>query len=175
MVERGETVADLVQIQPPRPASARISSTPTGLTDPRTAVRSVVPIAVHRPRFWDRGRLLMGQVEIRRRPACPRGGLWREADLLKLWAAQAISALGSRIARTALPILAVLSVGAGADEVALLSAVAVAPGVLVGLAIGGRVDRRAKRPLLIGADLVRAGLLLTLPLVAWLGRLGMGQ
>jgi hypothetical protein len=28
---------------------------------------------------------------------------------------------------------------------------------------------------LIGADLVRAGLLLTLPLAAWLGRLGMGQ
>ncbi len=57
----------------------------------------------------------------------------------------------------------------------MLSAVAVAPGVLVGLALGGHVDRRAKRPLLIGADLVRAGLLLTLPLAAWLGRLGMGQ
>jgi len=117
----------------------------------------------------------MGQVEIRRRPVWPQGGLWREADFLRLWSAQAISALGSRITRTALPILAVLSIGAGADEVAVLSAVAVAPGVLVGLAIGGRVDRRAKRPLLIGADLVRAGLLLTLPLAAWLGRLGMGQ
>ena len=117
----------------------------------------------------------MEPVEIRRRPVWPRGGLWREADFLKLWSAQAISALGSRITRTALPILAVLSIGAGADEVAVLSAVAVAPGVLVGLAIGGRVDRRAKRPLLIGTDLARAGLLLTLPLAAWLGRLGMGQ
>ena len=117
----------------------------------------------------------MEKMEIRRRSVWPCGGLWREADFLRLWSAQAISALGSRITRTALPILAVLSLGAGAEEVAALSALAVAPGVLVGLAIGGRVDRRAKRPLLIGADLVRAGLLLTLPVAAWLGRLGMGQ
>ena len=88
----------------------------------------------------------MGQVEMHRRPLWPRGGLWRHADFLKLWSAQAISALGSRITRTALPILAVLSIGASADEGAVLSAVAVAPGVLVGRTLGGRVDRRAKRP-----------------------------
>ena len=41
--------------------------------------------------------------------------------------------------------------------------------------MGGRVDRRAKRPMLIGADLIRAALLLTVPLFAWLGRLSMGQ
>jgi predicted MFS family arabinose efflux permease len=117
----------------------------------------------------------MRQVEAPRRPAWRPGELWREPDFLRLWSAQAISALGSRITRTALPILAVLSIGAGADQVAILSAVAVAPGVLVGLAMGGRVDRQAKRPLLIGADLIRAGLLLTVPLAAWLGRLGMGQ
>ena len=57
----------------------------------------------------------------------------------------------------------------------MLTALSMAPGVLVGLLLGGRIDRRAKRPLLIGADLVRAGLLLTVPLAAWLGRLGMGQ
>ena len=117
----------------------------------------------------------MEQVETRRWRAWPSGGLWQEADFLKLWSAQAISALGSRITRTALPILAVLTIGAGANQVAALSAVAVAPGVLVGLAMGGRVDRRAKRPLLIGADLIRAALLLTVPLAAWLGRLGMVQ
>jgi predicted MFS family arabinose efflux permease len=47
--------------------------------------------------------------------------------------------------------------------------------VIVGLAMGGRVDRRAKRPMLIGADLFRAALLLTVPLTAWLGWLSMGQ
>jgi MFS family permease len=105
----------------------------------------------------------------------PSGGLWRHEDFLKFWAAQAISALGSRITRTALPILAVLTIHASAEQVAMLTALSMAPGVLVGLLLGGRIDRRAKRPLLIGADLIRAGLLLTVPISAWLGHLGMGQ
>ena len=87
----------------------------------------------------------------------PSGGLWRHCDFLKLWGAQLISALGSRITRTALPILAVLTIHASAEQVAMLTALSMAPGVLVGLLLGGRIDRRAKRPLLIGADLVRAG------------------
>ena len=105
----------------------------------------------------------------------PSGALWREADFLKLWSAQGISALGSRITRTALPILAVLTIGASVEQVAILSALALAPGVIVGLAMGGRVDRRAKRPMLIGADLFRAALLLTVPAAAWTDNLSMGQ
>lgn len=107
--------------------------------------------------------------------AWPSAGLWRHSDFLKFWSAQAISALGSRITRTALPILAVLTIHASAQQVAILSALSIAPGVLVGLVLGGRVDRQAKRPLLIGADLVRAGLLLTVPLSAWWGHLGIVQ
>src|SRR5262249_61681304 len=79
----------------------------------------------------------MEQVETRRRPVWPRGGLWRESDFLKLWSAQAISALGSRITRTALPILAVLSIGAGAAEGAVLSAGAGGAGGCVGRAVRG--------------------------------------
>lgn len=105
----------------------------------------------------------------------PTGGLWRHPDFLRLWAAQAASAFGSRITRTALPILAILTVGATPTEVAVLSALGVAPGVLVGLWAGGRVDRTARRPLLVGADLVRALLILTIPAAAWLGALSMAQ
>ncbi len=105
----------------------------------------------------------------------PTGGLWRHPDFLRLWAAQAASAFGSRITRTALPILAILTVGATPTEVAVLSALGVAPGVLVGLLAGGRVDRTARRPLLVGADLVRALLILTIPAAAWLGALSMPQ
>lgn len=105
----------------------------------------------------------------------PTGGLWRHPDFLRLWAAQAASAFGSRITRTALPILAILTVGATPTEVAVLSALGVAPGVLVGLWAGGRVDRTARRPLLVGADLVRALLILTIPAAAWLGALSMPQ
>ena len=117
----------------------------------------------------------MKQINSRSRLAWPSAGLWREADFLRLWSAQGISALGSRITRTALPILAVLTIGATVEQVAVLSALALAPGVIVGLAMGGRVDRRAKRPMLIGTDLFRAALLLTVPAAAWLGWMSMGQ
>jgi MFS family permease len=105
----------------------------------------------------------------------PSGGLWRHADFLRLWGAQSASAFGGRITRTALPILAILSIEATPTEVAVLSALSVAPGVFVGLLVGGLIDRTAKRPLLIGADLVRAVLILTIPVAAWLGVLGMPQ
>ena len=36
-----------------------------------------------------------------------RTGLWRHADFMRLWSAQMFSAFGSRITRTALPIIAV--------------------------------------------------------------------
>ncbi|HEX8274443.1 MAG TPA: MFS transporter [Longimicrobiaceae bacterium] len=105
----------------------------------------------------------------------PAGGLWRHPDFLRLWAAQAASAFGSRITRTALPIVAILTLRASPTEVAVLSALGVAPGVVVGLWAGGRVDRAARRPLLVGADLVRAALILTIPAAAWLGALSMPQ
>lgn len=93
----------------------------------------------------------------------------------KLWAAQAISAFGSRITRTALPVVAILTLGASATEIAVLGALAVAPGVLVGVFLGGFIDRAAKRPLLIGADLIRAAVLIAVPLAAWLGWLHIAQ
>ena len=105
----------------------------------------------------------------------PTGGLWRHPDFLRLWGAQAASAFGSRITRTALPILAIVTLRATPGELAVLSALGVAPSVVVGLLVGGRVDRSAKRPLLIGADLVRAVLVATIPLAAWLGMLSMPQ
>lgn len=105
----------------------------------------------------------------------PSGGLWRHPDFLNLWAAQSLSAMGSRITRTALPVIAILTIDATATEIAILSALGVAPGVIVGLFAGGAIDRRAKRPLLIAADLARAVLILTIPLAAWSGALTMPQ
>ena len=70
----------------------------------------------------------------------PREGLWRHSDFLKFWSAQAVSALGSRITRTALPILAVLTIGASAEQVAVLAALSLAPGS-VGRPFSRRMDR----------------------------------
>lgn len=84
------------------------------------------------------------------------GDLWRHADFLRLWAAQAVSAFGSRITRTALPIIAVTTLDQSAGVVSLLMAMQLGPGILVGLLAGGYIDRSRKRPILIAADLFRA-------------------
>lgn len=89
-------------------------------------------------------------------------------NFLKLWAAQAISAFGSRITRTALPIVAIVTLEATPTAIAVLGALAVAPGVLVGLFLGGYIDRSAKRPVLIAADAIRAAVLLAVPFAAWM-------
>ncbi len=105
----------------------------------------------------------------------PSGGLWRHPDFLKLWAAQSLSAMGSRVTRTALPMIAILTIGATPTEIAILSSLGVLPGVVVGLVGGGSIDRRPKLPLLIATDLVRAALILTIPAAAWSGWLSMPQ
>lgn len=101
--------------------------------------------------------------------------LWRHRDFMRLWAAQSVSAIGARITRTALPMLAIMTIDASASQIAFLGTLSVAPGLIVSLFAGGVIDRRAKRPLLIGADLVRAAILMTVPVAAWMGLLGMGQ
>lgn len=108
-------------------------------------------------------------------PGWPRGGLWRHPDFLRLWAAQAVSAFGTRITRTALPVLAILTLAGSPAEVALLTALSYGPAFLVGLVTGGWVDRSDKRRILVGADLVRALAVATVPLAAWAGHLGVGQ
>src|SRR5690242_12047308 len=85
-----------------------------------------------------------------------RAGLWGHRDFLRLWSAQAVSAYGERITRTALPIIAVKLLGEPADVVAMLAALQLAPGVVIALFSGGYVDRSRKRRILIGADLFRA-------------------
>lgn len=98
-----------------------------------------------------------------------------ERDFTRLWAAQAVSAFGARITREGLPIMAVVGLGAAPATLGVLAAVASGAGLAAGLLGGGIVDRRARRPLLIGADLVRAAALVTIPIAAWLGMISLGQ
>src|SRR6266702_343270 len=46
--------------------------------------------------------------------------LWRHTDFLKLWVGQTVSELGSVVTRTAVPLVAVLVLGAGPWEMAYL-------------------------------------------------------
>lgn len=103
------------------------------------------------------------------------GALWRHADFLRLWAAQAISTFGARIAREGLPYAAVLTVQASPMQLGVLAAVALAPGLIVGTFAGSLVDRSRKRGLMIASDLLRALMLITVPLAAWFHVLAMSQ
>lgn len=75
---------------------------------------------------------------------------------MRLWTAQMFSAFGSRITRTALPIIAVATLNQPEWVVGLLMVMQLAPGILVGLTFGGFIDRNKKGPILIYADVVRA-------------------
>ncbi len=66
----------------------------------------------------------------------------------------------------ALPLLAAITLDASAFEVGALAAAGQAPMVLIGLFAGAWIERRKRRPVLIGADLARAFLLLSIPIAA---------
>lgn len=95
--------------------------------------------------------------------------LWRERDFLRLWLAQGVSAFGSRITREGLPILAVSTLAAPPAALGVLAGVGSGAALVCGLALGGFVDRSRRRPILIGADLLRAVILISLPAAALLG------
>ena len=111
------------------------------------------------------------------RPPATAGeaSLWRHADFLKLWSGQTISRFGSAITGLALEFVAVVTLDASAAEMGLLGAVATAPPLAVGLFAGVWVDRFRRRTLLIVSDVLRALLLATIPVAAFLGVLSMAQ
>ena len=101
--------------------------------------------------------------------------LWRHADFLKLWAGQTVSELGSVVTRTAVPLVALLVLGAGPLEIALFVVAGSLCVLLVGFFAGAWVDRLRRRPLLIWADAIRAVLLFSIPLAYATGALRMEQ
>ena len=101
--------------------------------------------------------------------------LWRHADFLKLWTGQTISELGSVVTRTAIPLVALLVLGAGPTEMALLVVAGSLAILLVGFFAGAWVDRLRRRPLLIGTDAIRSLLLLSIPVAYAAGVLRMEQ
>ncbi len=90
------------------------------------------------------------------------------------WTGQTISLFGDQIALLAIPLLAVLTLNADAEQMGILAAVEMAPSLLFAFHLGAWADRRGNRQaLLITADLGRAVLLLGLPLAAILGVLSL--
>ncbi|MBV8561636.1 MAG: MFS transporter, partial [Actinobacteria bacterium] len=111
-----------------------------------------------------------------RRPSLrPRSELWRDGGFTRLWAANGISQLGTQVSLLALPLAALYILKASALGVALLRSFAVLPFLLFSLPAGVWVDRLRRRPLMILADLGRAGAMASIPVAYWLGHLSMAQ
>ena len=113
----------------------------------------------------------VGRVELPH--AAERGDASVRRDFLKLWGGQTASMFGTQVGLVALPLTAALHLDAGPGQMGLLTAAATAPYLLLGLPAGVRIDRRRRRPVMIGADLARAGLLASIPLLAVAGLLTM--
>lgn len=101
--------------------------------------------------------------------------LLADRRFLHLYLAGAVSQFGTQIGHVALPLLAVTSLGAGAGEVGLLSALGTLTVLVMGLPAGTWVDRLRRRPVMVAADLVRAGVLLSVPVAWWAGWLAIGH
>ena len=101
------------------------------------------------------------------------GRLWRHTNFLKLWSAETISAFGDAVSDIALPLVAIITFGAGAREMGILRALDNTPILLFGLFIGVWVDRVRRQPLMIAAQLGRGILLVTIPVATVAGSLRM--
>ncbi|MEU8122522.1 MFS transporter [Spirillospora sp. NPDC049024] len=91
---------------------------------------------------------------------------WRDFRLL--WAGQSVSLVGDQVFLLALPLAALQELHSGTMEIAVLAALGRLPFLLIGLPAGVWVARLGMRRSMLGADLMRALAVLSLPVAAWL-------
>ncbi|MER7846441.1 MFS transporter [Kitasatospora sp. NPDC096077] len=101
--------------------------------------------------------------------------LWRIPDFRTLFAATALTQLGTNVGYVAVPLVAVAALHAGPGQAGLLATLSTLAFLLIGLPAGAWVDRMRHRRVLIVADLVKALLYASVPLAWWLGGLTLGQ
>ncbi|MFE5937768.1 MFS transporter [Streptomyces sp. NPDC056470] len=102
--------------------------------------------------------------------------LLRERTFRRYWTGQTVSLVGDQISLIAIPLAAVLVLGADAAEMSWLKTAELLPALLLNLPFGAWADRQAKRRrAMIATDLARAALLLTLPVAYLLDALTLGQ
>ncbi|RJL35893.1 MFS transporter [Bailinhaonella thermotolerans] len=99
----------------------------------------------------------------------------RRRDFRLLLFGQTTAQLGTQVSGVAVPLLAVVTLGASPLQLGLVTAAGTVAFALIGLPAGAWIDRWPRRPVLVAADLARAALLATIPLAALLGRLTITQ
>jgi MFS family permease len=91
-------------------------------------------------------------------------------DFWKFWVGQTVSNLGNSITLLAAP-LAIYDLTGSAVNLALMSVAQMTPYIFFGLWIGAWVDRVDRRRLMISADIVRALIIMSIPVLSWQGSL----
>jgi len=92
----------------------------------------------------------------------------RSGDYRLLWIAQSVSVVGDKIHQIAMSVLVYKLTGSVA-QVGIMLAVTTLPAVLFGVPAGVFVDRWDRRITMIGSDLLRAGIVLCIPLIVRFG------
>ncbi|MEW2050916.1 MFS transporter [Streptomyces sp. NPDC005476] len=98
--------------------------------------------------------------------------LWRDGDFRRLWVGQTASQLGEHASLVILPLFAVLTFHADADQLGVLRAVGQAPVLLLSLFVGAWVDRWRTRTVMLLTDAGRTlalGAAAVGGLLGWLG------
>ena len=91
-------------------------------------------------------------------------------DFWRFWIGQTVSNLGNSISLLAAP-LAIYDLTGSALNLGLVSVAQMVPYILFGLWIGAWVDRVDRRRLMISADIARAIIIMSIPLLSWGGSL----
>lgn len=82
----------------------------------------------------------------------------------RFWWGEAVSGFGSAVTGLALQTLVVVTLGGTAVQVGWLNAATWLPYLVLGLVVGALVDRVRRRPVMVVTDVLRAGLLVVVPL-----------
>lgn len=93
----------------------------------------------------------------------------------RYWAASTISSTGDAVTAVALPLVAVTVLQATALQTSLVTAATYAAWVIIGLPAGVIVARLPLRGTQVAMDLLRAAVLVTIPVAAWTGHLTLAQ
>src|SRR5690349_49549 len=101
--------------------------------------------------------------------------LWGHHDFRRLWIGDTISQFGSTIGLTVIPLLAAGALHATPFEMGLLAAAGTMAFLLIGLPAGVWVDRMRRKPLMIAMDVVRAVMMLSVPVAWWMDVLDLPQ
>ena len=103
----------------------------------------------------------------------PPGDLLRDVAYRRIFSSIMLSSIGGQVSMLALPLTAAVLLHASPTQMGLLTAVEIAPFVVLSLTTGVWLDRVRKLPVYIVGEATMAGVLVSVPMAWWLGWLGM--